>query len=72
MRRWSAGTPAQVAAMAGPRATDVFMGVDVFGRGTYGGGQVGCAPHRGLCDVHTSMMGMCALGGVGGGGGGSA
>lgn len=37
---WSEGTPKQAAAAAGSRAADVFMGVDVHGRGTYGGGQV--------------------------------
>lgn len=38
--RWQEGAPAAVAAAAGSRAADVFMGVDVFGRGSYGGGQV--------------------------------
>lgn len=32
----------QAAAEAGPRAADVYMGVDVFGRGTYGGGGLTC------------------------------
>jgi len=36
------GTPLQAAAEAGPRAVDVYMGVDVFGRGTYGGGGLTC------------------------------
>ena len=37
-----ADTPARTALEAGPRATDVYMGVDVFGRGTYGGGGATC------------------------------
>jgi hypothetical protein len=39
--RWKAVTPAEVAARAGSRARDVYLGVDVHGRGTYGGGKVG-------------------------------
>lgn len=35
------GAPAAVAAAAGSRAAEVYMGVDVFGRGSYGGGKVG-------------------------------
>ncbi|GFR47376.1 hypothetical protein Agub_g9088 [Astrephomene gubernaculifera] len=31
-----------VAEAAGSRAAEVYMGVDVFGRGTYGGGQFNC------------------------------
>ncbi|KAF5835216.1 glycosyl hydrolase family 85-domain-containing protein [Dunaliella salina] len=39
---WKSGTPAEVAAVAGSRACDVYMGVDVHGRGTFGGGQMMC------------------------------
>ena len=35
-----AETPGAAAAEAGERRTDVYMGIDVFGRGTYGGGQL--------------------------------
>ena len=42
MLGWQEGSPAHVAAEAGPRAADVFMGVDAFGRGTYGGGGLTC------------------------------
>lgn len=31
--------PKLSAAVAGDRKFDVYMGIDVFGRGTYGGGQ---------------------------------
>lgn len=37
-----AGTPAAAAAAAGGRRRDVFCGIDVFGRGTYAGGQLSC------------------------------
>ncbi|GLC35518.1 hypothetical protein PLESTB_000198900 [Pleodorina starrii] len=40
--RWGEAAPAAVAAAAGSRAADVFMGVDVFGRGSYGGGKDNC------------------------------
>ena len=33
-------TPAAAAAAAGERRRDVFCGIDVFGRGTYAGGQL--------------------------------
>ncbi|GLI61826.1 hypothetical protein VaNZ11_004267, partial [Volvox africanus] len=39
---WSEAAPAAVAASAGSRSADVFMGVDVFGRGSYGGGKDNC------------------------------
>jgi mannosyl-glycoprotein endo-beta-N-acetylglucosaminidase len=39
-RRWNDGTPGEVVRRVGARAADVYLGVDVFGRGTYGGGQV--------------------------------
>ena len=39
---WKEGTPSQVAAVAGARKHDVYMGVDVFGRNTYGGGGMSC------------------------------
>jgi len=35
-----AETPAVAARAAGERKRDVYMGIDVFGRGTYGGGQL--------------------------------
>lgn len=31
--------PGRSAAVAGDRKYDVYMGIDVFGRGTFGGGQ---------------------------------
>ena len=39
---WKEGTPGQAAAVAGARKHDVYMGVDVFGRNTYGGGGMAC------------------------------
>ncbi|KAK9845515.1 hypothetical protein WJX81_008418 [Elliptochloris bilobata] len=39
---WRAGTPVQAAAHAGERAHDVYMGIDVFGRGSIGGGGLAC------------------------------
>lgn len=39
MQAW---TPLEAAQAAGARATDVFMGIDVFGRGSYAGGQLNC------------------------------
>ncbi|EIE20293.1 glycoside hydrolase, partial [Coccomyxa subellipsoidea C-169] len=39
---WKAGTPLEAAAAAGERKQDVYMGIDVFGRGTFGGGQLNC------------------------------
>ncbi|KAL4189599.1 hypothetical protein AMTRI_Chr08g207970 [Amborella trichopoda] len=36
---WQEDYPKSSAAVAGSRNFDVYMGVDVFGRGTYGGGQ---------------------------------
>jgi mannosyl-glycoprotein endo-beta-N-acetylglucosaminidase len=35
---WSADTPARSASLAGPRRRDVYFGVDVHGRKTFGGG----------------------------------
>eukprot|EP00884_Botryococcus_braunii_P001998 jgi/Botrbrau1/1179/Bobra.0162s0062.1 len=35
---WHGRAPQQAAERAGPRAAHVFMGVDVYGRGTWGGG----------------------------------
>ncbi len=35
-----AETPAVAAMAAGQRKREVYMGIDVFGRGTYGGGQL--------------------------------
>ncbi|KAG2497145.1 hypothetical protein HYH03_004736 [Edaphochlamys debaryana] len=40
--KWTESAPAAVAAAAGSRATEVYMGVDVFGRGSYGGGKDNC------------------------------
>ena len=39
---WKEDTPAKAAAVAGDRRRDVYMGVDVFGRNTYGGGGMTC------------------------------
>ncbi|KAJ4720129.1 Cytosolic endo-beta-N-acetylglucosaminidase [Melia azedarach] len=36
---WKADYPKLSAAVAGDRKYDVYMGIDVFGRGTFGGGQ---------------------------------
>ncbi|XP_010257045.1 PREDICTED: cytosolic endo-beta-N-acetylglucosaminidase 1-like [Nelumbo nucifera] len=36
---WREDYPGSSAAIAGGRKFDVYMGIDVFGRGTYGGGQ---------------------------------
>ncbi|KAF3433352.1 hypothetical protein FNV43_RR24454 [Rhamnella rubrinervis] len=36
---WRANYPSRSAAVAGDRKFDVYMGIDVFGRNTYGGGQ---------------------------------
>lgn len=36
---WTEDYPKLSAAVAGDRKFDVYMGIDVFGRGTYGGGQ---------------------------------
>jgi len=35
---WKEEFPKQSAAMAGSRKKDVFMGCDIFGRNTFGGG----------------------------------
>lgn len=35
---WKADGPAKSAALAGERSADVFIGIDVWGRGTFGGG----------------------------------
>ena len=39
---WKEDTPAKAAAVAGDRRRDVYMGIDVFGRNTYGGGGMTC------------------------------
>ena len=39
---WKQETPQQAAAVAGARRHDVYMGVDVFGRNTFGGGGMTC------------------------------
>lgn len=41
-RRAQAETPAAAGARAGARAHDVYMGIDCFGRGTFGGGGLAC------------------------------
>ncbi|PSC72394.1 cytosolic endo-beta-N-acetylglucosaminidase-like [Micractinium conductrix] len=46
---WKEGTPARVAAEAGTRAADMYMGVDCFGRGTFGGGGFGCGSALRAC-----------------------
>jgi len=40
---WAESAPSVSAAAAAHRRYDVYMGVDVFGRGTYGGGGMACA-----------------------------
>lgn len=37
---WGGDAPQTAAATAGPRRADVYMGVDVFGRGSFGGGKM--------------------------------
>lgn len=39
---WKEGTPQLAAAVAGARRSEVYMGVDVFGRNTFGGGGMTC------------------------------
>ena len=39
---WAESGPVDIAAHVGSRRTHVFMGVDVFGRGTFGGGGMNC------------------------------
>ena len=39
---WKADYPATAAKIAGSRSSDVYFGIDVFGRGTYGGGGMDC------------------------------
>lgn len=39
---WKEDTPAKAAAAAGAKRQHVYMGVDVFGRNTYGGGGMTC------------------------------
>eukprot|EP00727_Mastigamoeba_balamuthi_P005704 m51a1_g1753 putative cytosolic endo-beta-n-acetylglucosaminidase-like (576) ;mRNA; r:227318-229330 len=46
---WKAGMPAESARMAGSRCYDVYTGIDVFGRNTYGGGGFEC--HRALNEI---------------------
>ncbi|KAK1320205.1 hypothetical protein QJS10_CPA03g01083 [Acorus calamus] len=36
---WQKDSPKRSASFAGARKFDVYMGIDVFGRGTYGGGE---------------------------------
>ena len=46
---WRSGDPVQSAAVAQGRRFDVYTGIDVFGRGTYGGG--GHNTHRALAEI---------------------
>jgi mannosyl-glycoprotein endo-beta-N-acetylglucosaminidase len=39
---WSESTPREACTAAGGRKYDVYMGIDAFGRGTYGGGGLNC------------------------------
>lgn len=39
---WKDSSPADVRAVAGERQHDVYMGIDAFGRGTFGGGGLDC------------------------------
>lgn len=39
---WKEDTPQLAAAVAGARRSQVYMGVDVFGRNTFGGGGMTC------------------------------
>lgn len=39
MQSW---TPFEAAQAAGARKQDVFMGIDVFGRSSYAGGELNC------------------------------
>jgi mannosyl-glycoprotein endo-beta-N-acetylglucosaminidase len=39
---WNAATPMEVVQRVSSRAADVYLGVDVWGRGTYAGGKVCC------------------------------
>jgi mannosyl-glycoprotein endo-beta-N-acetylglucosaminidase len=36
---WTQSSASHSAAAAGPRTSDVYLGVDIFGRGTFGGGK---------------------------------
>ncbi|KAK9829564.1 hypothetical protein WJX72_006515 [[Myrmecia] bisecta] len=39
---WKPAVLSEAAARAGARCCDIYMGIDVFGRGTYGGGGMNC------------------------------
>ena len=59
---WKAGTPAEAAAAAGPRALDVFMGIDVFGRNTFGGGGFNCSAAAAAAKLAgTACRGSCCV-----------
>ena len=55
LSRMQAETPAVAARAAGERKREVYMGIDVFGRGTYAGGQLNsyvaaaAAVREGMC-----------------------
>ncbi len=59
---WKADTPAQTAAAAAAcsrPAADVYMGVDVFGRNTFGGGGMDCdVAIKAALEVGTSELGL--------------
>jgi hypothetical protein len=54
-------TPGEVAAAAGSRVCDVYLGVDVHGRGTYGGGKVGGGQPRKLHTLPCADMRVRSL-----------
>ncbi len=58
---WNQSAAAASAYIAGDRACDVFLGVDVFGRGTFGGGKFNshaAAAVAKVCFVHL-LRHMC-------------
>ena len=59
---WKEGDPGRIRDVAGERANDVYLGVDCFGRGTYGGGQMntylGLAAARNA-GLNVALFGCC-------------
>lgn len=49
-----ANYPKLSADFAGSRKFDVYMGIDVFGRGTYGGGQWTVSILKVFCVLHST------------------
>lgn len=47
---WKEKFPSQSAAAAGGRAMDVYTGIDIWGRNTYGGGGFNC--HKALREIN--------------------